>query len=179
MRKKVFLVLTLMMVAPVFLLTVSCSKNMVQNTPETVSHEEAVTASDVSEAELQQNDDSLELNNPGVIEAEFLAETIYFKYDSSELSDGVPSVLTNMADYMISNPRLKLMLEGHCDERGSAAYNIALGKRRAESVKAFLMGLGIPPQRLDTVSYGKSQPAVTGHNEMAWDRNRRVEFAVQ
>lgn len=178
MRKKVFLILTLMMVVPVVLLTVSCSKQMVQNTPEAVTHEEAPAASVKSETEPQQNNDSVELNNPDAIESEFFGEAIYFEYDSSELSDGVLSLLTNMADYMSSNPRLKLKLEGHCDDRGTATYNMALGKRRAESVKTFLISLGIPDNRLDTISYGKSQPAVIGHNEVAWAKNRRVKFAT-
>ena len=73
----------------------------------------------------------------------------------------------------------RIEIQGHCDERGSNEYNLALGTRRAESAKRYLVDLGIPGGRVSTVSYGEEQPAVRGHNELAWAKNRRDEFAVR
>ncbi|MBF0440981.1 MAG: peptidoglycan-associated lipoprotein Pal [Oligoflexales bacterium] len=110
----------------------------------------------------------------GVVE--FKAEIVYFKYDDSTLTEEGMSRLKALADYMKKNQTAVLSIEGHCDERGSVEYNLALGNRRSDSVKEFLKTVGIDDSRLKTVSFGKEKPAVTGSNEESWSKNRRAEF---
>ncbi len=105
--------------------------------------------------------------------------TIYFDFDQSDLSADARSGLQSNADYLKSNSSVAVTIEGHCDERGSAEYNLALGKRRAEAAYKYLADLGIDSSRMNTVSFGKERPAVEGHNELAWAKNRRDEFKVR
>jgi peptidoglycan-associated lipoprotein len=79
----------------------------------------------------------------------------------------------------MNNSQEKIVIEGHCDERGTAEYNIALGERRAKSVKRYLINLGVDSSQLSTISYGEERPADPGHNEAAWAKNRRAEFVIQ
>ncbi|MGI9592860.1 MAG: OmpA family protein [Myxococcota bacterium] len=104
-------------------------------------------------------------------------EAIYFELDRSELSGDAQRALKANAKQIQALPEGgALTIEGHCDERGSDEYNMALGARRASSVKRYLMDLGVPGSRLDTVTYGESRPAVRGEGERVWRRNRRAEI---
>jgi peptidoglycan-associated lipoprotein len=105
-------------------------------------------------------------------------EKIYFDFDSTALSDEARKELTGNADYLRKRAAAKLRIEGNCDERGSAEYNIALGEKRAEAAMKYLVTMGIPADRLTTISYGKEKPADPGHDEAAWARNRRDEFDI-
>ncbi len=105
--------------------------------------------------------------------------SIYFDFDQSDLSAESRSILQANADYLKSNSGVSITIEGNCDERGSAEYNLALGKRRAEAAYKYLADLGIDTSRMTTVSYGKERPAVEGHNELAWAKNRRDDFKVR
>jgi peptidoglycan-associated lipoprotein len=109
----------------------------------------------------------------------FMNEDIYFEFDSSVLLPQTRDVLTRKADWLRESPNASIIIEGHCDERGTNAYNIALGDRRAESTKAYLVDLGIDELRLTTISYGEERPVDPGHNEEAWAKNRRVHFVVE
>ncbi len=106
-------------------------------------------------------------------------KVIYFDFDSSEIRPEFLPTLRAHADYLVNNPSARLVIEGHCDERGSREYNIALGERRANAVKRFLEAEGVSPLQLETISYGEERPAVPGHNEEAWARNRRAELVYQ
>lgn len=105
--------------------------------------------------------------------------TVYFPYNSS-LMKGKENMdaLRSVARYMKEHPSVYIFVEGHCDERGAEAFNLALGARRSNSVRAVLMEQGIGPERIFTVSYGKERPIASGHHEEAWAKNRRVEFKV-
>jgi len=105
--------------------------------------------------------------------------TIYFDFDKSDLSADARSGLQSNADYLKSNSSVAITIEGNCDERGSAEYNLALGKRRADAAYKYLADLGIEPSRMTTISFGKERPAVEGHNELAWAKNRRDDFKVR
>ncbi len=105
-------------------------------------------------------------------------QPIYFAFDSAELLDPAKEQLQRNAQWLRTNEHVHVQLEGHCDERGTAEYNYALGQRRADAARAFLIEQGIDPGRLHTISYGAERPADPGHNEMAWARNRRVEFKI-
>lgn len=111
--------------------------------------------------------------------AEAVLETAYFDFDKSDLRNDTREVLSKNADIMLKNKKdVKVKIEGHCDERGSAEYNLALGERRAKSALQYLLTLGVPAKRLSTISYGKERPAVQGSNEEAWAKNRRAEFVI-
>lgn len=105
-------------------------------------------------------------------------EKIYFDFDSANLSDAARSTLTKNAALLQQQSSTKLRIEGNCDDRGSAEYNLALGERRAKSAQQYLMTLGIQPDRLTTISYGKEKPAAQGSDEAAMTKNRRDEFVV-
>jgi peptidoglycan-associated lipoprotein len=111
--------------------------------------------------------------------AESAFETAYFDFDKSELRKDTRDVLSKNADIMLKTKTdVKVKIEGHCDERGSAEYNLALGERRAKSALQYLLTLGVPANRLSTISYGKEKPAVQGDNEEVWAKNRRAEFVI-
>jgi peptidoglycan-associated lipoprotein len=105
-----------------------------------------------------------------------IGEQIYFDFDQSELRSEAREVLSRKAEILRQYPDIRVRIEGHCDERGTVEYNLALGERRAEAARAYLIDLGIDPDRLTTVSYGEERPAVEGQNEAAWSQNRRDEF---
>ena len=102
-------------------------------------------------------------------------EPVYFDFDQWSIREDQKEVMVKNSQWLKANPNTKVRLEGHCDERGTAEYNLALGQKRAEAVRAFLEGMGIPSQRMATISYGEERPVDPGHNEAAWIKNRRVE----
>lgn len=109
---------------------------------------------------------------------EVLTEIVFFEYDSDEITGEAEDLLRMKAAVLEANPSVRMRIEGHADQRGSTEYNLALGQRRAESVRAFLANYGVDPDRFSTTSYGKERPLVEGDGESAWSRNRRAEFAV-
>jgi len=104
---------------------------------------------------------------------------IYFDFDKSFIREDAKPVLAKVADYLKKNSGAKVQIEGHCDERGTAEYNMALGARRAESAKKYLLSLGVKAAALSTVSYGKEKPLDPGHTEDAWAKNRRDHFLLK
>lgn len=111
-------------------------------------------------------------------ELQFALQKIYFDFDSSTLSAAARQKLTENYDVMKRNVALKIRIEGNCDERGSDEYNLALGERRAQAAANYLNKMGIPGERLSTISYGKEKPADPGHDESAWEKNRRDDFVI-
>lgn len=102
--------------------------------------------------------------------------TVFFDYDSFVLAPQSRDILDKNARFLRQNPKARIVLAGHSDERGSDTYNIALGEKRAAAVRSYLIELGIDASRLDVVSYGEERPAIAGAGEEAWAKNRRVEF---
>ena len=105
-------------------------------------------------------------------------KTVYFAFDDYTLSPDAQGSLNSLADFLKASSSTVVQIEGHCDERGSIEYNLALGERRAQSVKNYLVQLGIDPARLPTISYGEEKPAVQGADESSWSQNRRAAFVV-
>ncbi len=103
---------------------------------------------------------------------------VMFQVDSAELDDAGRAVANANAEILKKNPTWVVTIEGHCDERGTAEYNLALGERRAMAARTYILSLGIAPDRLRTVSYGKEYPFDAGHTEEAWARNRRGHFVI-
>lgn len=104
---------------------------------------------------------------------------IYFDTNKAEIRDDARAVLKENAAWILAHAQFTVTIEGHCDERNTEAYNLALGERRANAAKEYLIGLGVQGSRIQTVSYGKSRPVCTEHNEDCWQRNRRDEFVLQ
>jgi peptidoglycan-associated lipoprotein len=113
------------------------------------------------------------LNEMGVL------QTVYFDFDSSALSDQTRAQLRANADWLKANTGHSVVLGGHCDERGTKEYNMALGERRASAVRDYLASLGVDTTGLRVISYGEEDPADTGHNEDAWAKNRRCMFVFE
>jgi peptidoglycan-associated lipoprotein len=109
----------------------------------------------------------------------FVNEDIYFEFDSAKLSPEAQTILQKKAQWLKNNPQTAVTIEGHCDERGTNEYNLALGDRRAFAAKAYLLDLGISASRLSTVSYGEERPIEAASNESAWAKNRRAHFVIE
>ncbi len=105
-------------------------------------------------------------------------ENIYFGFDQYALTEEARATLKKHADWLRANRGYVMRIEGHCDERGTNEYNLALGQRRADAAKKYLVGLGVDSRRLTTVSYGEEKPLDPGHHEAAWAKNRRAQFSV-
>jgi len=124
----------------------------------------------------------VDMMTAGVVDEEKKAqlnfETVFFGLDESSLSSKTREILGRHAGLLQANPEISLMIEGHCDERGTIEYNLALGERRAFAVKTYLKNYGIDPARLYTISYGKERPLDRGHNEAALAKNRRAAFQI-
>jgi len=168
MQKKRWMYLALLFVIPGLLFAVSCQKKVVDATPEPVveEKEEVVVTEEKEEVVVYKV--------PDVV----MQEDIYFDFDKSTLTPTAQDNLLRKAEWLRENPDATVTIEGHCDERGTNEYNLALGDRRAESAKAFLIDLGIDPMRLTTISYGEERPVDPRHTEEAWAKNRRDHFVV-
>ncbi len=108
----------------------------------------------------------------------FEQEMIFFDFDKADLKPEAQAVLRKKADWLLKHPEFNVLIEGHCDERGTNEYNLALGERRANSAKMFLIDLGVPEERISTISYGEERPLDPRHCEEAWAKNRRCEFKL-
>lgn len=176
MRKKLWVSLTLVFVIPGLLFTIACAKKAVepQPEPEQAVEEDAAAKAAAEKAAAE------EAARKAAMDARelFLYEEIYFDFDKSDLLEEAQEVLRRKAEYLKDNPDVLVIIEGHCDERGTNEYNLALGDRRASSAKDFLVNLGIAGSRLTCVSYGEERPADPGHNEEAWAKNRRCHFTI-
>jgi peptidoglycan-associated lipoprotein len=139
--------------------------------PEPVAEPTIVPPEPVAEDKIASASlDDLNRNSP--------LKPVFFALDSEELGADGQKVLAEDAAVLKKYPTWTVTIEGHCDERGTAEYNLALGERRAVAARAYLVSLGIPAERLRTVSYGKEFPFDPGHDETAWAKNRRAHFVV-
>lgn len=196
--KKVLMVLSIL----VFLS--ACAKQKVVSQPPQVetkpAPQEHVVSKDQKQAELKAKESQIEQKEeakkanveevtPTMIakaqttattdsskEVGVLAKMIHFDFDKYDIKKEAGEVLKEIADYLKANPEIRILIEGHCDERGTREYNLQLGMRRAEAAKKYLVDLGIDEKRLETISYGKDKPLIDEHNESAWAKNRRCEF---
>jgi peptidoglycan-associated lipoprotein len=105
-------------------------------------------------------------------------KTVYFDFNSSTLGGDARSALTNNAEFLKNNAGVEVQIEGHADERGGVQYNLALGEKRAMTVKQYLVSMGVNSSRVSTISFGKERPIAFGHDESSWSRNRRANFVV-
>ena len=169
MQKKSWIYWAMLFVIPGLMFSVSCQKKLVDATPEPVVQEEVkeeVVKEEVAAAPAPKISDMV------------MQEDIYFEFDKSTLTPAAQDNLLQKAEWLRENPDASVTIEGHCDERGTNEYNLALGDRRAESAKAFLTDLGIDSTRLTTISYGEERPVDPRSTEEAWAKNRRGHFVV-
>ncbi len=129
------------------------------------------TAQDLGSADEFTTADGVLMNRQRFINAD-----IFFEFDSSTISTEAEAILRAKAEWMQRNPSLAIVIEGHCDNRGTTEYNLALGERRAEGVKRFLIDLGVSETRIRTISFGEERPLDRGDGEEAWSKNRRAHF---
>ena len=200
MRKKLWIYLALLVVIPGLMFTISCAKKVTQAEPsaeetapevdnsariaqEKAAQEEAARQWEMATEEDVQEQAAAEAaakeQDLAAAKMMFENEDLYFDFDSSALQPMAREVLQRKADYLFEVVDASIILEGHCDERGTEAYNIALGDRRAESAKAFLVDMGIDPSRMTTISYGEERPVDPASNQEAWAKNRRVHFVIE
>ncbi len=181
MTKKAFIGVMVMVFAVAGLgLLSGCAKKEVRTdmpAPEVKKEVKAEAAeAGLTEAQLREQRLKEELARKRMM---FLNEMVHFDFDKSDIRPDAAEVLKRKAAWLKENAAVKVIIEGHCDERGTDAYNLALGERRATSAKKYLAALGIDPGRLDTISYGEERPLDPAHNEEAWAKNRRAQFVIK
>jgi peptidoglycan-associated lipoprotein len=139
--------------------------------PEPIAENRAVPPEPLAEDPLKVSDiDKINQNSP--------FQPVFFRYDQADIDSAAQATLNANAEILKKYPEWVITIEGHADERGTAEYNLALGERRAVAARAYLVSLGIPADRLKTVSYGKEFPFDPAHTESAWSKNRRAHFVV-
>jgi peptidoglycan-associated lipoprotein len=187
MRKKLLIHLAMVLVIPGFLLTVSCAKKTIRSETSLTQEEDAAAQAAAEKARQEELEQQRAIEEQRLKEESermaaardmFLSEDIFFEFDSAVLLAEAQEILRKKAEWLINNPKATATIEGHCDERGTNEYNLALGERRAESAKAFLVDLGVQGSRLSSISYGEERPLDPGHNEEAWAKNRRGHFTI-
>jgi peptidoglycan-associated lipoprotein len=168
MQKKRWIFLALLLVIPGLMFSVSCQKKLVDASPEPMAKAESKAAPKAApkKAAIYQA--------PSVV----MQEDIYFDFDKANLTPAAQDNLLQKAEWLRENDDVTVTIEGHCDARGTNEYNLALGDRRAESSKAFLVDLGIAASRITTISYGEERPVCSQRDEECWAKNRRDNFVV-
>ena len=143
-----------------------------ETTPEATDDD---TGAGAVETEVAAVETTVEAIDPKSAEyvTEVLGDRVYFEFDSAVIDARAQATIKRWAEWMTAHGDIVVLVEGHCDERGTREYNLALGERRAAAVKSFLVALGVDSSRVATISYGKERPAVEGHTEAAWSQNRR------
>ena len=131
----------------------------------------SVSADDAGAAEMMEDEMDLGATQEGLDKA--AGDRVFFGYDKYNINADGQRTLGLTAEWLAKYPNATLTIEGHCDERGTREYNLALGERRAQAVKSYLVALGVDDDRIATISYGKEKPAAVGSNEAAWSQNRR------
>ena len=183
MQLSLRITMPLLMVIMVLVFSVSCSKKAVTKETELISGPETASSENVTvyqeestkSEEIAESASDNTSNNIMMINL----EDIFFEFDKSTLTPAAQETLTQKARWLKVNTNVSVVIEGHCDERGTNEYNLALGDRRAAGTKAFLVDLGISPTRLVSISYGEERPIIRGDSEKAWAKNRRAHLAVK
>lgn len=191
MKKKLWVWLSLLLVIPGLMIVTSCAKKTVKadlDLAQTQEDEAAKLAAEKAKQEeiarqraLDEKRRKEEAAMRKITAARnlFMNEDIYFDFDRSDLKPETQEILKGKAEWLRNNSGESVIIEGHCDERGTNEYNLALGDRRAQSAKNFLIDLGIARSRLTTISYGEERPADPRQNETAWSKNRRDHFVLE
>ena len=175
MLRKLWIILTLVLVVPGLMTMVSCATQTGGQQTETTT----TTPSEAPKAPTPAADTSGADRANEMARNQFLNEHVPYAFDSAALSPMAQNILKRKAAWLNDNSGMSVVVQGHCDERGTAEYNLALGERRAESARAYLVDLGISSSRLSTISYGEERPLDSRRNEEAWAKNRRSQFVIK
>jgi len=157
----------------------SCTRRVVKEEAEGIAEREetkGLKGEGITEEELEEARKKVEELRK---KEDIKLSNIYFAFDDFSLDEQAKKTLVENAAWIMNNIQKKITIEGHCDERGTEEYNIALGERRANSAKRYLINLGVSTDQLSTISYGEERPADPGHSEEAWAKNRRSEFLIK
>jgi peptidoglycan-associated lipoprotein len=150
--------------------TAATGQESVQHVPDR-RYQERITDQQLAKIDTKEE-------TPKYIEEKGKFEDIYFDYDQYDIRADSQAVLQTVASWMLKNTAAKILIEGHCDDRGTNEYNLALGDRRAKSVRDYLVALGIASSRIETISYGEEEPICTDQTEECWAKNRRAHFII-
>ncbi len=196
MTNRFWIVLALLLVIPGLIFTASCAKKEIKSEPAVIpatsaeeeaearrlaeerARQEALVAQKALEERLREEARQRRKREELAARHRFLKKDIHFEFDKSRLLPEAKEILRYKAEWLMAHPAVTVIIEGHCDERGTNEYNMALGNRRAESVKRFVVDLGIAPERVATVSYGEERPLDPRHKEEALAKNRRAHFVM-
>jgi peptidoglycan-associated lipoprotein len=202
MKNRVWINLVMVILVAGLFFTVSCAKKTIVSDATTIEDQAKVEADAKAKAEAaaadamakakaeaariaQQNLEDQMTGERALMEAKTMAakkrfenQDIHFEFDSSQLSSMAKMLLKEKAAWLKANSSISVTIEGHCDERGTTEYNLALGERRASVAKAYLIDLGVSVSRLNTISYGEEKPLDWGKTEAAYRTNRRAHFAI-
>ncbi|RMF93895.1 MAG: peptidoglycan-associated lipoprotein Pal [Candidatus Schekmanbacteria bacterium] len=169
-----------------FLISSCAKKEVVKETPspapETKKEEVAPPPEEVKEeapVEAEEEIDEEALREELIKRISSQIEDVFFAFDRYDLSEMAKKKLEKNAEVLKKNPSVNVLIEGHCDERGTVEYNLVLGEKRANAAKEYLVNLGVDSSRIDTISYGEERPFDPGHNEIAWAKNRRAHFVIK
>ena len=138
----------------------------------------APAAAPIEQPASPENLSGVDLTRAAVYNSQQALVPVYFETDSAEIPASEIAKLDANYAWLNDHPHFNLLVEGNCDERNTEEYNLALGQQRADKVKAYLLGKGLPAARIKTISYGETQPAIEGHDESAWQKNRRAQFKL-
>jgi len=185
MRRSLMIVLMLGFIIPGLLTTVACTKKQagIKSTEKGLSAADQAALDAKKQQELEEAQIKADQERKARMIAEarerFLTENVHFAYDSAVLTPIAQNILNQKAEWLRKNSSANVTIGGHCDERGTIEYNVALGERRAEAAKKHLIDLGISSDRLESVSYGEEMPIAEGTDEESWAQNRRAQFVVK
>jgi peptidoglycan-associated lipoprotein len=179
------LIVTILILCIALIMT-GCPKKTVMKEEPSVKKEEAVRPEAERKAKESKAQEELEKSmiakkTPGVEGEVFessLLKDIHFDYEKYDIRPGDVAIQKGNADLLKKYHNVKIQIEGHCDERGTVEYNLALGERRANSTRNYLVSIGVSPERISTISYGKERPLDPAHNEEAWAKNRRAHTII-
>ncbi len=186
MKNKSLVVCSVIMLGVVLLLT-GCPKKALEPVATEISQPQQPAAPATAPGEPTMQMETGEAGTAGTAplssaieqaRSAFEGSDIYFEYDSFDLTAQAKQVLAEKAAFLNAHPGIRVSVEGHCDERGTQEYNLALGERRAKAAQEYLVFLGINSQRLTTISYGEEKPVAPGNDEDAWAKNRRAHFVI-
>ena len=187
--RKHWTILALALMALVVFSFSACSKSKISSEPSTTMSAEEEASKRAEEEARQEALREENLREEGLSEEQakarvetersmFENDDIFFEFDSIRLAPEAQEILTQKAAWLRKNPRARVTIEGHCDDRGTNEYNLALGEGRAQSARDYLMDLGIKESRLNSISYGEERPLAASQDEETWARNRRAHFVI-
>jgi peptidoglycan-associated lipoprotein len=177
MQRKLWMVLALLVLVPGLMLMTSCAQQTAVEQDTTQKTTPSADTSGTTGGEDLPDDAAKRAAEQAM--NQFINEHIYFSFDSAQLSAMAQDTLKRKAAWLQENAGVMVAIEGHCDERGTNEYNLALGERRAQSARAYLVDLGISASRLSTISYGEERPLDARSTEEAWAKNRRGQFKLK